>query len=333
MGQMLSPREKGNEVKRMIEAYEDQISQALPKHVTPERMMRVVTNSICRTPALLNCDKTSLIGCILESAALGLVPDGVRGEAYIIPYGNTATLIVGYQGLMQLARRSGEIANLYSEVVRDGDHFEAEFGLEAKLVHKVDWQGERGDVYAVYAVAKLRDGTSQFVVMTRDDVEAIRKRSRAGNNGPWRTDWNEMAKKTAIRRLCKQLPCSTEDDRLHRASTLDELGERGLRQELRVPAEFSVEEEAAGDSAGNVPDEAPQEPPVEAVAPDGAPNIRDEICEVLFNREFSPPQIDAICKALGGAKSGELPEDKTVAVLSQVKTMSTDELKVLCGKK
>ncbi|MGB0964002.1 MAG: recombinase RecT [Mycobacterium sp.] len=327
MGQMLSPREKGNEVRSMIEAYRDQIAQSLPKHVTPERMMRVVTNSICRTPALLNCDKTSLLGCILESAALGLVPDGVRGEAYIIPYGKTATLIVGYQGLMQLARRSGEIASLYAEVVRDGDHFEAEFGLETKLVHKVDWKGERGKVYAVYAVAKLRDGTSQFVVMTRDDVEAIRKRSRAGNNGPWKTDWDEMAKKTAIRRLCKQLPCSTEDDRLHRASTLDELGERGLQQELRVPADFDVEESAPVESQGPAPEAAP---PVES-GPDAA-ELRDQICTVLFEREYSPPQIDAICTALGGAKSGELKPDKAISVLSQVKTMSPDELNVLLPK-
>lgn len=143
--------------------------------------------------------------CLLDLSAAGLEPDGRR--AHLIPYGNECTLIIDYKGLVELIRRSGEVVGLRAETVCEFDEFD---WINGEITHKVDWRRPRGEVQAVYAEAKMKDGETQTAVMTREEVEEIRKRSRAGNNGPWVSDWSEMAKKTAVRRLSKMLPLSSE---------------------------------------------------------------------------------------------------------------------------
>jgi recombination protein RecT len=153
----------------------------------------------------------------MDCSALGIEPDGRR--AHLIPYGTQCTLIIDYKGLVELIRRSGEVAAIRAETVCENDEFGWENGT---ITHRVDWRNPRGEVQAVYAEAKLTSGEVQTAVLTKDEVEGIRKRSRAGASGPWATDWSEMAKKTAIRRLSKLLPLSVEiaeamdkdDDRL-----------------------------------------------------------------------------------------------------------------------
>tara|TARA_Y100000004_G_scaffold196238_1_gene265624 strand:- start:2093 stop:2665 length:573 start_codon:yes stop_codon:yes gene_type:complete len=146
-----------------------------------------------------------MMKCLLDLSAAGLEPDGRR--AYLIPYGTEATVIISYMGLIELMRRSGDVTSVRAETVCEHDDFEWFNGL---ITHTVDWRKPRGEVQAVYAEACLKDGTHQSTVMTKDEVEAIRKRSKAGNSGPWKTDWGEMAKKTAVRRLSKMLPLSSE---------------------------------------------------------------------------------------------------------------------------
>lgn len=143
--------------------------------------------------------------CLLDLSATGLEPDGRR--AHLIPYGNECTLIIDYKGLVELIRRSGEVTSLRAETVCEFDEFD---WINGEITHKVDWRSPRGEVQAVYAEAKLKSGEAQSSVMTREEVEAIRERSKAGRNGPWVTDWAEMAKKTAVRRLSKMLPLSSE---------------------------------------------------------------------------------------------------------------------------
>ena len=107
-----------------------QIAAALPKNITPERLTRVVLSAVQRTPKLLECEPKSFLSCVMACAALGLEPDGLLGQAYLIPFGSTCTLVPGYQGLMRLARQSGEIASIDAHPVRHGDDFSYRYGAD-----------------------------------------------------------------------------------------------------------------------------------------------------------------------------------------------------------
>jgi len=203
------------------------IQSCLPKHMTPERMCRVAFNTVQRTPALLDCTPYSLVAAIVEASALGLEID-TRGQAYLVPYGKTVTLIPGYKGLMDLAYRSGRVSSIYADVVCANDTFEFAMGLDSKLVHVPNLE-DRGELNAVYAVAKIKDSDPAFVVLGKSEIEKVKKSSKAASSGPWRTWEEEMWKKTAIRRLCKYLPLSPE---VQRAVSLDELADAGKPQNL-----------------------------------------------------------------------------------------------------
>jgi recombination protein RecT len=208
-----------NDIRSLIgsDKFREQVAAALPAHLTPERFARVCLTALTRTPKLMECTRESLLRCLMDCSALGIEPDGRR--AHLIPFGKDCTLIIDYKGLVELIRRSGEVAAIRAETVCENDEFAWENGV---VTHRVDWRNPRGEVQAVYAEAKLTSGEVQTAVLTKDEVEGIRKRSRAGTSGPWITDWAEMAKKTAIRRLSKLLPLSVEiaeamdkdDDRL-----------------------------------------------------------------------------------------------------------------------
>lgn len=186
----------------------------LPKVLPLDRFARVCGNCLKRIPKLRECDPKTLMTAFLNCAEIGLEPDGVWGSAYLIPYGREAKLVIGYKGLLQLARRSGEISEVYADVVRKGDLFRVTRGSHPGIDHEPhldpDGKGDTRPVTHVYACATLRDGGRQSEVMSFDEVEAVRKRSKAANNGPWVTDWCEMAKKTVFRRLAKWLPVSVE---------------------------------------------------------------------------------------------------------------------------
>jgi recombination protein RecT len=143
----------------------------------------------------------------MDCSALGIEPD--NRMAYLIPYGNQCTLIIGYKALVALARRSGEISDIHADIVCANDVFEYSFGSEGKLIHKPKL-GDRGEVIAAYSFAKLKDGSSSYEVMDLDEVNAIKNRSKAGKSGPWVSDFAEMAKKTVFRRHSKWLPVSSE---------------------------------------------------------------------------------------------------------------------------
>ena len=199
---------KTQELKALLtgDRMREQFAAALPKHLTPERFCRVALTALTRTPKLAECTQESFFRCLLDLSAFGLEPDGRR--AHLIPYGNQCTLILDWKGIAELALRSGLIAKLHADVVCENDVFAYDLG-EIKT-HSIDFKNPRGAIYAVYALAVTKDGQTFVSVMHKEEVEAIRKRSRAGNSGPWQTDYNEMAKKTAFRRLAKWLPLSAE---------------------------------------------------------------------------------------------------------------------------
>jgi recombination protein RecT len=237
--QIVSLKEKVTSIRALLERAKPQIALALPKHLSADRLIRVALTSVQRTPDLLDCDQTSLLAAIIQSAQLGLEPDGVLGHAYLVPFRNTqkqrreVQFIPGYKGLVALARRSGEVSSLDARVVRAGDHFRYAFGLTPVLEHvPADHDADEAPAIThAYAVVRLKDGGYQFEVMTHREIETVRKRSRAGQSGPWVSDWPEMAKKTVLRRALKLAPMSIE---AQRAVALDELAEAGVSQALEV---------------------------------------------------------------------------------------------------
>jgi len=197
----------------LIKASEKQFAVALGRTIDPERFVRVALTTVRTNPSLAGCNPQSLLAALMLSAQLGLEPGGPLGHAYLVPFKNEVTFIPGYRGLITLARRSGEVASIRAHAVFDGDEFSYELGLDQDLVHRptaLDRE-DPAKITHVYAVAKLRDGSDPvFVVLTRAQVEKFRKRSKAGGNGPWVTDWEAMALKTAVRRLMTWLPLSVE---------------------------------------------------------------------------------------------------------------------------
>ena len=236
MGDKIVPKaEQFDRVKRFITSPKSmgEIAMALPKHITKEKMARVVVTAILRTPKLLECEPVSIMDAVLQASQLGLLPDGVLGHGYILPYRNKqtgkyiATFIPGYKGLIDLARRSGEIAWLQARPVFDGDDFGYELGMENTLWHiPARVKGSvPGKFKAVYAIAKFKDGEYQFEVMYKDEVETVRKQAHAAAGSAWDTNFEAMALKTAIRRLCKFLPLNPEYQSL---VAKDEYAEAGV---------------------------------------------------------------------------------------------------------
>lgn len=209
-----------------------QLKMALPRHLSPERMIRVAVTAIQKTPKLMECSQQSLIASIVEASQLGLEPDGVIGHAYLVPYQNRKTnrteaqLMIGYKGLIELARRSDQIGAINAEIVYANDELRVVKGLNPDLIHVPNWQNP-GDMIAAYATAKLKNGDVQFCVMPKAQIEKHRNRSKSRDNGPWVTDYEWMAKKTAIRQLCKLLPCSIE---MQTVLSREELREAGVMQ-------------------------------------------------------------------------------------------------------
>lgn len=217
----------------MLVRMQDQIAAALPKHMTPERMIRVALTACQRVPKLLDCDPVSVVGAVVQAAELGLELSGPLGQAYLIPRWNSktrrneATFQVGYKGLLSLAYRSADVISFQTGVVRDADFFGYELGTNSHLLHKPALR-DRGEITHVYAVVKMRSGGALFEVMSAEDIEEHRRKySQASDSGPWSTAWEEMARKTVARRLAKWAPLSVE---CQTAAALDEYGEAGADQ-------------------------------------------------------------------------------------------------------
>lgn len=165
--------------------------------------------AVARNPKLLNCTRFSFLESVVRAAELGLRFAGAGGEAYLIPYKTKCTLIIGYRGLCALARRTGKVIRIEARCVHEKDVFKIEYGHSQQLIHRPHLGPDRGEITCAYAIGELRGGSVQLEVMTRVQIDQIRARSRASNDGPWKTDYEEMSRKTVLRRLCKYLPFPT----------------------------------------------------------------------------------------------------------------------------
>lgn len=191
----------------------DQIQKALPSHMSAERMTRIALTATTKVPKLNECTPQSFFKCLLDLSSWGLEPDG--RHAHLIPYGRECTLILDYKGIVELAYRSGYVKNIHADVVRAGDLFEYNLGRVERhtpWAFRIDSDKpkEAGDVVAAYCIVEMKDNAAKHEVMTRDEIDGIRKRSKAGSSGPWVSDFSEMAKKTVFRRASKWLPLSAE---------------------------------------------------------------------------------------------------------------------------
>lgn len=222
-------QDKLQTLRGLLQKSKNSIQEVLPAHMSADRMVKIATVAASRNPLLLQCDTISILRALMESSQLGLEPFTGLQQAYIIPYRNGKTghyeaqFMPSYRGLIDLARRSGEIRSIEAHVVYENDLFECELGLNPKLKHVPSFDGKnRGEPRLAYAVAMLKDGASQYEVMTKAEIEEVRSASKSANNGPWVNWWSEMAKKTVLKRLVKYLPMSAE---LSKAVTKDNAAE------------------------------------------------------------------------------------------------------------
>ena len=236
-----------------------QWAAVLPSVCTPERFARVVLSCLNGNEALAKALTTqqgqiSISKAFMKCAEVGLEPNG--RDAHLIPYKNDIQLILDYKGIIKLCRRSGEISNIIAETVCEKDEFAYEDGV---IHHKIDFHLEdRGPAYAWYVKVVFKDGTVQSKVMGKAEIEAARRRSKAGNNGPWQTDYNEMAKKTVFKNLSKWLPMAYE--LLDKAIQFDNEEERGPIDVTPKTSRFDATAQApAGGLLGALAGEQPME--------------------------------------------------------------------------
>lgn len=266
------------------------IKSMVPKHVTPERLTRTTLTMISRVPKLAECTVPSLVGALMNCASLGLEPN-LLGHAYLVPFWNNkigkneAMFIIGYKGLIDLMRRSGNLSTIYAQEVYECDFFYYEYGYSKDLRHvpfemleqkaKIDPEfakivkimfpdgmpKRKGSVIGYYATFTLKDGTKDFVYMSKSDIEIYalkytKNKTKDGQlTGVWKSEFDEMAKKTCIRRLSKYVPLSIEirealekDNAVVTMNTKDD----GINKEI-FNVDYRIEEE---------PDE-PEAPPVQ----------------------------------------------------------------------
>jgi recombination protein RecT len=254
------------------------IAAVMPKHMTSDRLYQLSVSAINTTPKLAQATPASLLSCIMKCSALGLEPSAVDGlgRAYILPYENRKTgtveaqLIVGYKGLIDLCRRSGQLKSIHAQAVYEGDGFsywEDETGQHFTFRPARDVPHDPAHLTDVYVCAQLKDGGFVFETMTKQEVDAIRKRSRASKYGPWQTDYEAMALKTVIRRAAKYLPMSTEsqEDRAFlSAVAADEVTpdySSVLNPVIETEAEAPKEEAVVVPETGEVVEVKPEDAP------------------------------------------------------------------------
>jgi recombination protein RecT len=271
-GRALSEMKPKEQIAYLLNQKKGELAKMLPRTLSIERLLKVAQIAATTTPTLAKCDVASLVGAIGQCAQMGLEPNTVLGHAYLVPFNtkrkdpetgqerwvNSVQVIIGYKGLIDLARRSGQIVSIAAHEVCENDHFELVYGIDEKLNH-TPAMGDRGRVIGFYAVAKLKDGGYSFEFMSTRQVEEIRENSQGFQQAkrynkeashPWTVHFVEMGRKTVIRRLAKYLPLSIE---FQSAVALDEMATKGKDQQLdTIDGEFLVVPEADAAPGGEV---------------------------------------------------------------------------------
>lgn len=239
-GQMSAAKAEKKTMQAYIKAMEPAIKKALPSVITPERFTRMVLSALSSTPKLAECSPQSFLAAMMTAAQLGVEPNTALGQAYLLPYRNHGQMEcqfqLGYKGLIDLAYRSGDVSVIQAHTVYENDVFEYELGMDPKLRH-VPAKADRGEAVAYYAMFKTKDGGYGFEVMSVDDVQRHAQRyskSYGSGTSPWRSNFDEMAKKTVLKRALKYAPLKSDFV-------------RGVAQDETIKAELSDEMYAVPD--------------------------------------------------------------------------------------
>ena len=252
---------KRNTLQTYVKSMESEIAKALPSVMTPERFTRIVLSAISVNPKLADCTPTSFLGAMMTSAQLGLEVNTPLGQAYVLPYMNKGNLEaqfqLGYKGLIDLAYRSGEVEVIQAHIVYAADKFEVQYGLEPKLTH-IPADSNRGEPVKVYAVFKTKSGGFGFEVMSMEDVRRhAEKYSKAYGTSfsPWKTNFEEMAKKTVLKKVLKYAPLKSD---FVRAISNDDSIKNDLSDDMSTianevvyEADFTVIDEDTGEVVEN----------------------------------------------------------------------------------
>lgn len=204
------PTKPADIVRHALDKMAPEFRAALPPHVDVKKFIRVTMTAVQTNPALLDADRRTLFSAATRAAQMGLLPDG--REAAIVTFKGQAQLMPMLGGILKLARNSGEIASIDAQIVYSADKFTYRPGIDTVPAHEPDWFGNRGEMIGVYAVAKMKDGAAYVEIMNKQQIDKIRSVSRSKDSGPWVQWYDEMARKSVIRRLAKRLPMSTDLD-------------------------------------------------------------------------------------------------------------------------
>ena len=253
-------------------------------HVSPERLTRVVWGALMKTPKLMQATQESILFCLAECARLGLEPS--LGRVYFIPFDNRkkgvteCQMIIGYQGLLDLARRSGVVQSINARCVYANEKFEYKITVESPvLVHEPCLSGDKGLLVGAYCIARFKDGGSHVEYMTKVEIDAIRKRSKAkSEDTPWFTDYDAMALKTVVRRAAKFWPLTTASPELADAIQMNDENEFvNIPFEESLPTGKSATASAVDKALGlDKTKEAEPEPETLDVESDGEPHDEQE---------------------------------------------------------
>lgn len=207
---------KGMTMPDMVKAMLPEIKKALPTVLTPERFTRIALSALNNTPTLQQCTPMSFLAALMNAAQLGLEPNTPLGQAYLIPYKNKGTMEcqfqIGYKGLIDLAYRNGQMQTIQAQAVYENDYFEYEYGLEPKLIHRPAFS-DRGELVYFYGIFRTVNGGYGMAVMSKNDMDLYAKtysKAFASDYSPWKTSYEEMAKKTVIKQALKYAPIKTD---------------------------------------------------------------------------------------------------------------------------
>ena len=250
---------KNKTIQEFVQSMAPEIAKALPSVITPERFTRMVMTALSNNRTLLQCTPKSFVGAMMTAAQLGMEPNTPLGQAYLIPYKNHGTLEcqfqLGYKGLLDLAYRSGEVTIVQAHTVYANDEFEYSFGLSPTL-HHVPAKTDRGEPVFYYAVFQTKSGGYGFEVMSVEDVRqhAIKySKAYSSSSSPWKTNFDEMAKKTVLKRCLKYAPLKSD---FARAVAQDATIKTEIAEDMyEVPAEDYTIDDETGEVTDDTPDE------------------------------------------------------------------------------
>jgi recombination protein RecT len=299
-------------------AFGEALPAIVAKTLTPERLTRITLSALGRNDKLLRCTPTSVLRAVMDAASLGLEPTGgALGQAYLVPYGNEAQLIIGYRGFIALAQRTGCVLAVEARPVYEADYFVVEYGDSPKTTHRPSFDADPGELIAAYAIATLAGGVRLVEAMSRAQIDKIRARSRSRNNGPWVTDYDEMARKTVVRRAAKYWPMSLDLSRALEIDNRDYEDARvydAPRAELAEGAHTVRRGRPGSHSGPSQPVSEPEPPPDPTPTPerDERPTQGDisPQCREVLDMIAAVETVDEIAAATEYAAEADLSRDE-----------------------